>query len=54
MTDIPDNLAEAFPKIELGGAIGRRATVACKQGQHDLCSRELPADPRGCDCRCHE
>jgi N6-adenosine-specific RNA methylase IME4 len=34
--------------VELGGAIGRHATTACKQGQHDLC----PDDD--CDCRCHE
>lgn len=48
MAAVPDSLAEAEPVIELGGAIGRRASVACKQGQHDLC----PEDE--CDCRCHE
>lgn len=33
--------------VELGGAIGRTATSACKQGQHDLCVG-------ACYCRCHE
>jgi hypothetical protein len=46
MTDIPDDLEQAPPVAELGGAIGRRATVACQQAQHDLCTGE-------CDCRCH-
>lgn len=40
------------PVVELGGAIGRRATVACQQGQHDLCrDGDLPDV---CQCRCHE
>jgi hypothetical protein len=39
---------EDVPSVpELGGAIGRRASFACKQGQHDLCTDEA------CRCRCH-
>lgn len=48
MSDVPDNLEDAPPVAELGGAIGRLATTACKQGQHDLCPDE------DCQCRCHE
>ena len=46
--DVPDNLEEMPPAIELGGAIGRTASVECKQGQHDLCKGDK------CWCRCHE
>ena len=41
----PDDMP---PVVALGGAIGRHATVACRQGAHDLCR---DAD---CGCRCHE
>jgi hypothetical protein len=34
--------------VELGGAVGRHATTACRQGQHDLCTVS------SCGCRCHE
>jgi hypothetical protein len=45
--DVPENM-EAFPPVpRLGGAIGRTATVACQQDQHDLCQGQ-------CWCRCHE
>jgi hypothetical protein len=47
--DVPDDLDEAAQVVELGGAIGRRATTACKQGQHDLCR-----DEPDCHCRCHQ
>ena len=48
MPDVPDSL-EAFPPVsELGGAIGRTASPACKQGQHDLCQDD------SCQCRHHE
>jgi len=45
--EIPDSLEEAPSVVELGGAIGRKATEACRQGQHDLCTN------RDCQCRCH-
>jgi hypothetical protein len=45
--EIPDSLAEVPPVIEFGGAIGRRASIECKQGQHDLC------DDEDCMCRHH-
>lgn len=61
VTDLPDSLADVPPKAELGGAIGRTASTACKQGQHDLCPdrdvRESMVDllgTAGCHCRCHE
>jgi hypothetical protein len=48
MSDTPENL-EAFPPVpELGGAIGRTASDACRQGQHDLCKDDT------CMCRHHE
>lgn len=48
MSEVPENL-EAFPSVtELGGAIGRTASVECRQGQHDLCKDET------CMCRHHE
>lgn len=48
MTKVPDNMDEFPPKAELGGAIGRRASVECQQGQHDLCT------DGECMCRHHE
>jgi hypothetical protein len=45
--EIPDDLASVPPVFELGGAIGRRASIECKQGQHDLCTDEE------CQCRHH-
>ena len=48
MPDVPENLEEFPPVFELGGAIGRRASVECKQGQHDLCQDEA------CMCRHHQ
>lgn len=44
---VPDYLENVPNVVEFGGAIGRTATAACKQGQHDLCSDEA------CQCRCH-
>jgi hypothetical protein len=44
----PATLEAVPPVAELGGAVGRTASVACRQGQHDLCH-----DP-GCLCRHHE
>jgi hypothetical protein len=43
-----DSPGDMPPVPALGGAIGRHATVACRQGAHDLCR------DAGCDCRCHE
>lgn len=40
--------ADLPPIPQLGGAIGRAASVMCKQGAHDLC---YGGD---CHCRCHE
>lgn len=55
-TDKPAGLDTVPPVMELGGAVGRRATTACRQGQHDLCDGKLPfmqpAD-QDCLCRCH-
>ena len=48
MSNSPDDLESFPPAIELGGAIGRPASVACKQGQHDLCTDDT------CQCRHHE
>jgi hypothetical protein len=45
-------LAEVPPVYELGGAIGRTASIACQQGAHDLCPSQ--EDSIGCYCRCHE
>jgi hypothetical protein len=45
--DIPRSMDEVPHVAELGGAIGRRASVECKQGQHDLCA------DRDCLCRHH-
>jgi hypothetical protein len=47
MPEIPASLAEVPPVFELGGTIGRRASIECKQGQHDLC------DDEACQCRHH-
>jgi hypothetical protein len=56
MTDeIPDSLDDVMQVIELGGAIGRYASTACKQGQHDLCDEYIShPDNDRCGCRCHE
>ena len=49
MTTEPPFYPEDIPPVpRLGGAIGRHATVACKQGANDLCR------DAGCECRCHE
>lgn len=48
MPDPPEDMEEFPSVVELGGAIGRTATPACKQGQHDLCVFDW------CRCRCHE
>jgi hypothetical protein len=48
MSETPENLEQFPPVAELGGAIGRKASVACQQGQHDLC------DDDECQCRHHE
>jgi len=45
---VPDDMSQVSPVFELGGTIGRQASVECQQGQHDLC-----ADP-GCMCRHHQ
>jgi hypothetical protein len=42
-----DDYPEIPPVTELGGAIGRTASFACRQGQHDLCKDEE------CQCRHH-
>lgn len=44
---IPDYLENWPTVVEFGGAIGRTASAACKQGQHDLCTDEA------CRCRHH-
>jgi hypothetical protein len=51
MTDIPDTPEDIPPKVEMGGAVGRTASLACRQGQHDLCPEGGEQDP--CNCRCH-
>ena len=46
-SDLPFNMDEVPPVFELGGAVGRTASTACKQTAHDLCTDEE------CLCRCH-
>lgn len=44
MSDLGD-----FPTVPvLGGAVGRKASDACRLNQHDLCKDE------DCECRCHD
>lgn len=43
----PDSLDDVPAVVEFGGAIGRTASTACKQAQHDLCADDT------CMCRCH-
>lgn len=59
--DLPAGLEDVPVKVELGGAIGRTASVACKQGQHDLCSGSVEVElgfygkrTINCRCRCHD
>jgi len=52
MSDVPDSLAD-YQITELGGAIGRKASIACRMGQHDLCGKDIAA-LKQCECRCHE
>lgn len=47
LDDVPDSLDDVAPVAELGGAIGRTASTACQQGQHDLCT------DLACQCRHH-
>lgn len=42
-----DSLDDVPPVVEFGGAIGRTASAACRQGQHDLCTDD------SCLCRHH-
>jgi len=48
VTTMIDSPKDIPPVPVLGGAVGRHATVACRQGAHDLCT------DHACGCRCHE
>jgi hypothetical protein len=53
MTDIPDDLEDA-QIAELGGAVGRKASLQCRLGQHDLCGPTPVTDverAQACNCR---